>query len=137
MAWTGGLDETPPLYCANCGFIPEEADYKEVPMNAQEYTQFVLSKVSPETIEQPLMAGALGLAGEAGEVADLVKKYTFHGHKLAIEEVVEELGDLFFYMTLIMHALETDLETVIEMNVQKLDSRYPEGFKSVRSMNRT
>lgn len=106
-------------------------------MNDREYMQFVLGKVSPETQEQPLMAGALGLAGEAGEVADLVKKYTFHGHKLAIEEVMEELGDLFFYMTLIMNAFETDLETVIEMNVEKLEARYPSGFESIRSMNRT
>ncbi len=106
-------------------------------MNDREYTQFVLGKISPKTLEEPLMAGTLGLAGEVGEIADLVKKYIFHGHKLAVEEVVEELGDLFFYVTLIMHALDTTLDEVIEMNVQKLDSRYPEGFESIRSMNRT
>lgn len=105
-------------------------------MNDREYTQFVLSKVSPQTVNEPMLAASLGIAGEAGEIADLVKKYTFHNHKMAVEEVTEELGDLFFYVTLMMWTLNITLDEIIEMNVQKLDERYPEGFESIRSMNR-
>ncbi len=111
--------------------------YQEmIRMNDREYTDFVLNKVSSKTLDEPIIASSLGLAGEVGEIADLVKKYTFHNHKLAVEEVMEELGDLFFYMTLMMNTLETTLDEIIEMNVQKLNERYPEGFESIRSMNR-
>ena len=135
MMWTGGVEE--PVHCGSCGYKPIKDDWEEVLTTEEKYREFVLSKVSRQTKSDPIVAGALGLAGEAGEVADLIKKYTFHNHKLATEEVMEELGDLFFYFTLMMHTLETNLETIMEMNMEKLEARYPEGFKTERSMNRT
>lgn len=83
-----------------------------------------------------LMNGALGLCGESGEVADLVKKATFQGHELDTEHVARELGDVAWYLAVAAHAIGYDLETVLRMNVEKLGKRYPHGFEAKRSLHR-
>ena len=79
---------------------------------------------------------ALGLCGEGGEVADLVKKALFQGHKLDEEHLAEELGDVAWYVAVGAHAIGYDLETVLRMNVVKLRKRYPDGFEAERSLHR-
>lgn len=79
---------------------------------------------------------ALGLCGEGGEVADLVKKALFQGHKLDKEHLAKELGDVAWYVAVGAHALGYDLETVLRMNVVKLRERYPDGFEVERSLHR-
>ncbi len=71
---------------------------------------------------------ALGLAGESGEVADLVKKHVGHSHELDREKVKKELGDVLWYCATLAHALDLSLSEVIKANVVKLRTRYPEGF---------
>lgn len=83
-----------------------------------------------------LLNGALGLTGEAGEVADLIKKHIFHGHDLDIAELIKELGDCAWYIALICTAIGVDLETVLLCNIEKLIKRYPEGFSETASINR-
>ena len=83
-----------------------------------------------------LMNGALGLCGEAGEVADLIKKATFQGHELDKEKLIEELGDVAWYLAIAAEALGVTLGEVLERNVKKLEARYPEGFDKARSINR-
>lgn len=83
-----------------------------------------------------LLNGALGLAGESGEVADLVKKNWMQGHVLDIEHVAKELGDICWYIAETATAIGYDLETILKMNIEKLQKRYPEGFSSERSQNR-
>ena len=81
---------------------------------------------------------ALGLAGEAGEVADLIKKVTCQGHDL--EElrprILEELGDVAWYVALGCTTLGVSLEDVLAANIAKLERRYPEGFEAERSVHR-
>lgn len=79
---------------------------------------------------------ALGLCGEGGEVADLVKRALFQGHKLDKERLAKELGDVAWYIAVGAHALGYDLETVLHMNVVKLRERYPNGFEAERSLRR-
>lgn len=84
-----------------------------------------------------LVCGALGLTGESGEVADLVKKTIFHGHKFSYStEIKEELGDALWYIALICNALHISLEEVMEQNIEKLKKRYPKGFSEEASRNR-
>jgi len=80
---------------------------------------------------------ALGLAGEAGEVADYLKKVIFHGHELDREVLKKELGDVSWYLALTAKQAGLTLEEVMEHNIAKLKARYPEGFSSERSVNRT
>ena len=74
-----------------------------------------------------LRNAALGLCGEAGEFADLVKKFTYQGHDLDKEHLKRELGDIMWYMALAATIIDCDLEDVAETNIAKLRARYPKG----------
>lgn len=88
------------------------------------------------TVEQTLDMCALGL-GEAGEVQNLIKKHLYHGHDLDIAKVLDELGDVLWYIAVMAEVLGFDLSYVAELNVNKLKKRYPKGFSEVDSINRT
>ena len=84
-----------------------------------------------------LLNAALGLPGEAGEVADMVKKAYFQGHELDKTHLAKELGDIAWYLALAADAIGYDLETIFKMNIDKLADRYPAGyFEAERSVNR-
>lgn len=82
------------------------------------------------------MNGILGLCGETGEVSDHIKKHVFQGHELNKDKLVNELGDVCWYIAILAKSLNVDLETVMEKNVEKLKKRYPDGFKVMDSINR-
>lgn len=85
---------------------------------------------------EALAVWALGVAGEAGEVAELVKKHLGHGHALEREKVRKELGDVLWYVAVLAAELDISLSEVAEGNLAKLRSRYPEGFSHEASRNR-
>ena len=86
--------------------------------------------------EQRLIVSALGLAGEAGEFANLVKKMTAHGHPFSKQALEDELGDVLWYLSEAATACDLDLNKIAQMNINKLKERYPEGFSEERSINR-
>ncbi len=72
---------------------------------------------------------ALGVAGEAGEVADLVKKHLGHGKDMfAGNAIVKEIGDVLWYLAAICEETGLSLSDVATANVAKLRARYPDGF---------
>ena len=79
---------------------------------------------------------ALGLAGEAGEVADLIKKAIFHQQGVEVEKLKKELGDVLWYVAALCTHLEISLSDVMSLNLEKLSARYPEGYSAKRSTNR-
>ncbi len=83
-----------------------------------------------------LVNGIMGLCGESGEVADYVKKAVFHHHPFDKEALKKELGDVCWYIAMICHALNIDLEDVMLGNIKKLQARYPEGFSEEASLHR-
>lgn len=83
-----------------------------------------------------LFNGALGLAGESGEVCDSIKKSFMQGHPLDYDHIARELGDVCWYIAETATAIGYDLETIFAMNIDKLMKRYPEGFSSERSQHR-
>ena len=83
-----------------------------------------------------LINAALGLCGESGEVADIVKKATFQGHEPDINHIAKELGDVAWYLAVGARAIGYDLETILQMNVDKLRARYPDGFSAEKSQHR-
>ena len=83
-----------------------------------------------------LLNGCLGIAGEAGELIDMVKKFTFHSANLDHEHLKKEVGDLAWYMAMICQSMGWDLDEILQMNVDKLKARYPEGFSTERSAHR-
>lgn len=86
-----------------------------------------------------LVWNAIGLAGEAGEVAELVKKAVFHRHGIDgafREKMVKELGDVLWYAAAMCTKLDMDLGVIMEVNIRKLEERYPSGFSSQDSKRR-
>ena len=83
-----------------------------------------------------LLNSVLGLCGESGEVADLVKKHRFQGHDLDFDHVAKELGDIAWYLAVGAYSIGYDLEKILQMNVDKLKARYPNGFSADRSLHR-
>ena len=83
-----------------------------------------------------VLEGLMGLNGEAGEAIDILKKVIFQGHEFDRTHLAKELGDIAWYLAIAADALNYDLETILQMNVDKLNARYPDGFKSENSRNR-
>lgn len=71
---------------------------------------------------------AMCIAGEAGEIIDCVKKYTIYNKPLDMDNLIEELGDMEFYLEGLRQALSINRETTIVHNINKLSKRY-EGIK--------
>ena len=86
--------------------------------------------------ERRMIIAALGLAGEAGEFANMVKKLTAHGHEISKTELADELGDVLWYIAEAATASGLTLNDIAKQNVEKLKARYPEGFSEERSRNR-
>lgn len=103
-------------------------------MTGNEYQRLAMRTATSKCHD--MANAALGLTGEAGEVADEIKKFLFHGHPLNPEKVVKELGDVLWYVALMADLLNVSLDFVMEHNIEKLKRRYPDGFDPVRSVNR-
>lgn len=113
--------------------LDEAADKLEIEISMADYQRLAMRTAGDGA---DIVNAALGLAGEAGEVADLVKKWSFQGHELDVPRIVEELGDVLWYIALAAEALNIDMAEIMSRNVQKLLRRYPEGFDPERSVHR-
>lgn len=80
--------------------------------------------------------GLMGLNGEAGEAIDLLKKFLFQGHNFDRIHLAKELGDVAWYLAVTADALGYTLEEIFQMNIKKLNERYPNGFDEELSRNR-
>nr|WP_101953577.1 nucleoside triphosphate pyrophosphohydrolase family protein [Virgibacillus massiliensis] len=83
-----------------------------------------------------LSVAGLGLAGEAGEVADLIKKHLGHGHDLPMDKLIKELGDAQWYINEVASIFNIPMSKILTKNINKLADRYPDGFSEERSINR-
>lgn len=80
------------------------------------------------TIEAKLLKNTLGLAGEVGELVELVKKSVYHGTPMARHALVEEIGDVLWYLSQFARVNGIGLEECAEKNILKLRVRFPEGW---------
>lgn len=71
---------------------------------------------------------ALGLAGEAGEVCEPIKKHCFNGRDLDRDALAAELGDVLWYLSALAQSIGSSLAEVAARNVAKLEARYPDGY---------
>lgn len=76
---------------------------------------------------EEVLEAALGIAGEAGEVADIIKKYVYYGKSLDLEHLREELGDTFHYLVRIAYHYGFSVQDLADHNVHKLEGRFAEG----------
>ena len=77
-----------------------------------------------------LLTGAVGINSEGGEIMEIVKKLVFQGKPWSDDtryHLKRELGDVMWYLTQCLIALDVSIDEIVEMNVDKLKSRYPSG----------
>jgi NTP pyrophosphatase (non-canonical NTP hydrolase) len=77
-----------------------------------------------------LMTAAFGISAEAGEFTEVVKKIILQGKPYNEDNAFHmkrELGDICWYLAQACMALDTNFEEILELNFEKLSSRYPEG----------
>lgn len=98
-------------------------------MKMDEYLEKALRTAPNEEGEFPSVEYlAIGLAGEVGELLNMVKKSMRHGFSFDPDTMKDELGDCLWYLTVLSHALGHDLSSVAGGNIEKLRKRYPDGF---------
>lgn len=129
------------LYCCKCGAWQKWLSKDEIransmhpSMSSREYQRLAMRTATDKC--RNVLNAALGLAGEAGEVADEIKKSSFQGHPWDPVRIIEELGDVLWYVTLMADIFGVKLEKVMELNIEKLKKRYPDGFSPEASVNR-
>ena len=88
------------------------------------------------TKEQTVSNMIMGILGETGEVADIIKKHYYQGHDMDMEHIEEEIGDVMFYIVNLCNVLDLDLEALLYQNHTKLMKRYPNGFTEKDSIER-
>lgn len=107
-------------------------------MTINEYQTLAMRTLNPALDKRDvLINGVMGLCGESGEAIDIVKKHLAQGHDLNREALIKELGDVAWYLAETAYALDVSLEEVLERNIAKLRARYPDGFDTEKSANRS
>lgn len=78
----------------------------------------------------------LGLSGEVGELNDMLKKWIFHEKQLDAEHLKHEISDVCWYLALMCDSFEFSLDEIMQINIDKLKARYPEGFDTYKANHR-
>ena len=107
-------------------------------MTINEYQKLAMTTLNKDLSKKDVLINAvMGLCGESGETIDIVKKHLHQGHELDKDKLIKELGDVAWYLAEACFALVIELETVLNLNIEKLKKRYPERFEVNNSVNRS
>jgi len=105
-------------------------------MTANEYQRLASRTIRKDLTVLGTEAHALhGLSAEVGEIHGLYQK-TYQGHPMDIEHLKKEIGDCLWFIAELCTANQFELEDIMNMNINKLVKRYPDGFKIECSMSR-
>jgi NTP pyrophosphatase (non-canonical NTP hydrolase) len=105
-------------------------------MKANEYQELAARTINPRLYDYEIEQHAIhGLAGEVGELHSIYQK-CYQGHDFDEEHAKKELGDLLWFVAEYCTAMNWELDEVMELNIEKLMKRYPDGFEDVKSINR-
>jgi NTP pyrophosphatase (non-canonical NTP hydrolase) len=94
----------------------------------------IIRDLTPESTH--ILHMAVGVAGEAGEVLELAKKHSVYGKPLNRDNLVEELGDLEFYMEGLRQEVGITREECLLKNIAKLTKRYSNGYTNAAAISR-
>lgn len=112
--------------CERCGNI----------MTGNEYQKLASRTINKNlnTVEAEYHA-LHGMAGEVGEIHSLYQK-VYQGHDMDSEHLKKELGDLLWFIAEFCTANDWKLEDIMQMNIDKLKARFPDGFDAEHSLHR-
>ena len=113
------------------------SEYQALATNTENKEFVAISKrLTHSTKIIRLLHASQGLATEAGEFTDALKKHIFYGKELDLVNLAEEVGDILWYAALACNTLGVSLEEVMEKNIKKLQKRYPEKFTKENALTR-
>ena len=143
------LGRCPEIY--GCGMYKENAELHDNVMTGNKYQRLAMRTNDGKSTERlkyhtnvsnaqvdigGVFNACLGLSGEVGELNDMVKKYVFHDHTMDEAHFKKEIGDIMWYVAMTCESCGYKLDDILEMNIDKLKARYPEGFSEQLSKNR-
>lgn len=109
---------------------------KENMITSDEYKKFVTSiekppqDINPADGQKRMIHAALGLAGETGETVDVVKKHVLYNKELDVTKIIEECGDVLYYMEVLLDTVGSSIDEARQGNFEKLSKRYSAGSYS-------
>lgn len=105
-------------------------------MTGNEYQILAARTMNKDLVDIQQMHHALhGMVGELGEIHSIFQK-VYQGHDINEEHLKKELGDLLWFIAEFCTSNEWKLEDVMQMNIDKLIARFPEGFEADKSLHR-
>ena len=94
----------------------------------------IYKDLSPRSLD--LIHMIMGISGEAGELLDAVKKATIYNKPIDISNIVEELGDLEFYLEGLRQILGLSRQYILDQNIAKLRVRYGQKYSDKAAQDR-
>lgn len=105
-------------------------------MNLKEYQELARRTQNTEiTLAEQERHALFGMASEVGEIHAVYQK-VFQGHNMDYMKVVDEMGDLMWFLAELADSIGVTLDDVAEHNIAKLKKRYPNGFDVEHSVHR-
>lgn len=95
-------------------------------MKLNEYQVIAMRTASPLPFRESLLHATLGLTAEAGEVAGNIKRHIAYGKDIDRANLIEEAGDILWFVTLLADTLGVSLEQIAASNIAKLAARFPD-----------
>lgn len=115
-------------------------------MNNQEYIKNALVTEPLDTVKVfqrladkdvlRLLHASIGIQTEGGELSDALKRHVFYGKPIDKINLVEEAGDLLWYIAVLLNALGSDFDIAMELNIAKLRARFGEKFTEEQALTR-
>lgn len=105
-------------------------------MRGNEYQKLASRTINPEINNTSMQYHALhGMVGEIGEIHSLYQK-VYQGHEFDYDHMRKELGDLLWFIAEYCTAMDWKLEDIMQLNIEKLLARFPDGFEVDKSLHR-
>ena len=109
-------------------------EYQALALRTEDTPQFLNSEHDLNRCR--LLHGSIGLCTETGELQDAIKKELIYGREMDRVNIVEESGDLLWYLALVLDSVGSNMEEAMLLNIAKLKKRFPNGFTEVEALNR-
>jgi len=125
------------LFHGTIGDRIDKGENVTLPMTGNEYQILASRTINKDLNNAAREQHALhGMVGEIGEIHSLYQKF-YQGHNLPdSDNLKKEIGDLLWFIAELCTANCFKLDDIMQMNIDKLKARYPEGFEADRSIHR-
>jgi NTP pyrophosphatase (non-canonical NTP hydrolase) len=105
-------------------------------MDIEQYKKESARTLIDKGYDMNLLHAAMGIGTEAGELLDAFKRKIFYGKDLDVVNIKEEVGDIMWYVAILLRELDLDFHEILDLNIKKLRARFPDKFTEAHALNR-